>query len=312
MVSSNLSQNCPHILPFEDVYLVKRDEFEKLFPRNVVTHMEEYQRRIPNFQPPKGYFLFPEARNLPVVVATRISLSFPVLISMIPLHTIGHDVEPKVRFDFKLDPEQPERAPLIVLKKQSGDNQWVEVRSSMTIDEKDLQPNWFSDGGICSNFPIHFFDSWLPTRPTFGVNLTSQLGEQSIRGAAKRRRFSCVAQQPLPAGYAVLPSAVSYDTDVYLPQPGSETAPEEKVLKRLAEVMTPVATTGVRPFDHIKLMKDQRDPAQNFPYVRDQAWCKNAENRLTAISKAISGWGPPDLSEEPPLPEPVLRVAPEI
>ena len=30
---------------------------------------------------------------------------------------------------------------------------------------------WFSDGGICSNFPVHFFDGVMPTRPTFGVNL---------------------------------------------------------------------------------------------------------------------------------------------
>jgi hypothetical protein len=29
----------------------------------------------------------------------------------------------------------------------------------------------FSDGGICSNFPVHFFDGPLPSRPTFGVNL---------------------------------------------------------------------------------------------------------------------------------------------
>ena len=31
----------------------------------------------------------------------------------------------------------------------------------------------FSDGGISSNFPMHFFDSLLPTRPTFGINLAS-------------------------------------------------------------------------------------------------------------------------------------------
>ena len=28
-----------------------------------------------------------------------------------------------------------------------------------------------SDGGITSNFPIHFFDGPLPSRPTFGINL---------------------------------------------------------------------------------------------------------------------------------------------
>jgi hypothetical protein len=32
-------------------------------------------------------------------------------------------------------------------------------------------PHCLSDGGIASNFPIHFFDGWLPGRPTFGLNL---------------------------------------------------------------------------------------------------------------------------------------------
>jgi hypothetical protein len=30
---------------------------------------------------------------------------------------------------------------------------------------------WFTDGGVTSNFPIHFFDSVLPLWPTFGINL---------------------------------------------------------------------------------------------------------------------------------------------
>jgi predicted acylesterase/phospholipase RssA len=30
---------------------------------------------------------------------------------------------------------------------------------------------WFTDGGVTSNFPIHFFDAWLPKRPTFGLDL---------------------------------------------------------------------------------------------------------------------------------------------
>jgi hypothetical protein len=31
-------------------------------------------------------------------------------------------------------------------------------------------PHWFSDGGIGSNFPVHFFDTWLPGRPTFALS----------------------------------------------------------------------------------------------------------------------------------------------
>ena len=37
--------------------------------------------------------------------------------------------------------------------------------------------HWFSDGGISSNFPIHFFDSWMPTRPTFGLSLGGGSGK---------------------------------------------------------------------------------------------------------------------------------------
>ncbi|TKC96440.1 patatin-like phospholipase family protein [Polyangium fumosum] len=35
----------------------------------------------------------------------------------------------------------------------------------------ELRRHWFSDGGIGINFPIHFFDSWFPRFPTFGINL---------------------------------------------------------------------------------------------------------------------------------------------
>jgi hypothetical protein len=30
--------------------------------------------------------------------------------------------------------------------------------------------HWFSDGGIASNFPVHFFDAWVPSRPTFALS----------------------------------------------------------------------------------------------------------------------------------------------
>ena len=32
---------------------------------------------------------------------------------------------------------------------------------------------WFSDGGICTNFPIHLFDSFIPSWPTFAISLES-------------------------------------------------------------------------------------------------------------------------------------------
>jgi predicted acylesterase/phospholipase RssA len=71
-----------------------------------------------------------------------------------------------------------------------------------------LQQNWFSDGGIASNFPIHFFDAWLPRRPTFGVNLVSLPDEQIEGTESVKEGTMSVANDPLsnPAGQAQLPS----------------------------------------------------------------------------------------------------------
>ena len=46
----------------------------------------------------------------------------------------------------------------------------------------------FSDGGISSNFPMHFFDSLLPSRPTFGVDLTPPHPHHPERDLAPRLR----------------------------------------------------------------------------------------------------------------------------
>ncbi len=70
---------------------------------------------------------------MPVVVAARLSLSFPGLISAVPLHAVDAS------------------------RKEVADR--VPVRC------------WFSDGGITSNFPIHFFDALWPGRPTFALDL---------------------------------------------------------------------------------------------------------------------------------------------
>jgi predicted acylesterase/phospholipase RssA len=75
-----------------------------------------------------GHNFFPTA-DLPVVVAVRLSLSFPLLMSAVRLWS-PHPTKPG-----------------------------------------EVMENWFSDGGISSNFPIHFFDSWYPGRPTFGLDL---------------------------------------------------------------------------------------------------------------------------------------------
>jgi predicted acylesterase/phospholipase RssA len=77
-----------------------------------------------------GLLQLPAPEHLPVLLATRMSLSFPLLFSAVPL--------------------------------------WA-------IDSSGRQPVfrrcWFSDGGICSNFPMHLFDGLVPRWPTFGISL---------------------------------------------------------------------------------------------------------------------------------------------
>jgi hypothetical protein len=115
-------------------FVFKRSEWEKLFPARV---MEYLLRNCPRFMPPAGesgeFYCFPDEAHLPLVVATRMSLSFPGLICAVPLW----------RRDFTLKPEEQDK----------------------------LRRCLFSDGGLSSNFPIHFFDHLLPNHPTFAITL---------------------------------------------------------------------------------------------------------------------------------------------
>jgi hypothetical protein len=86
----------------------------------------------------------PSNVNLPVVVAVRMSLSFPALLSAVPLYAV----------DFT-----------------RKSNQRPADASTFTLRATRI---WFSDGGIASNMPLHFFDAPLPGHPTFAVDLKSE------------------------------------------------------------------------------------------------------------------------------------------
>jgi hypothetical protein len=94
----------------------------------------------------------PDAEHLPVIVATRLSLSFPLLISAVPLYAV--------------DWQHP-------MTRRSIDryDAGVPTEADPEPDELVFSRLWFSDGGFCSNFPVHFFDAALPARPTFAINL---------------------------------------------------------------------------------------------------------------------------------------------
>ena len=147
MMTTALNLGRPFRLPFRDpdrLFYFSKEDFDKLFPPFVVEHMIAHARVDEDIPPQvkgaKRLYGFPDGRHLPVVVATRMSLSFPILLSAVPLYAV----------DFTLTENQA--------KKDRG----IAPRAERC---------WFSDGGICSNLPIHFFDAPLPLWPTFAINL---------------------------------------------------------------------------------------------------------------------------------------------
>lgn len=152
MMTTCLTHGRPYRLPFrndEDVrennqFWFKEEDFRRLFPASVVNWMIQHGRQpgpgplskqIHEQRKREGFHPLPPPGDLPVVVGVRMSLSFPVLLSAVPLYAAD----------------------------RSEDH-----------DNHALERCWFSDGGVCSNFPVHFFDSPLPRWPTLSLDLEAK------------------------------------------------------------------------------------------------------------------------------------------
>ena len=136
VMTTNLTHGRPYRIPFDSrVFYFDPMEWTALFGRDLVNWLVEHtegDEEIATAQSGRQILPLPEMPDLPVVIAVRMSLSFPVLISAVPLYAVDRTRTRK--------PAVAERC-------------------------------WFSDGGITSNLPIHFFDSPLPRWPTFAINL---------------------------------------------------------------------------------------------------------------------------------------------
>lgn len=145
MMTTNLTQGRPMAMPWtEQGFFFSPSEWAKLFPPDVVEWLqrpehaaevpvgardaEEYRALLERAHA-LGLQPLPPPDKLPILVGVRMSLSFPVLISAVPLTAIDW----------------------------SADGRFV--------------TNWFTDGGLCANLPVHFFDAPLSTRPTFAIDL---------------------------------------------------------------------------------------------------------------------------------------------
>ena len=137
MMTTSLMEERPYTLPMPEDhrFVFEKSEWDRIFPSGVMAFLTSQCDR---FTPAAGeageYYHFPDPARLPLIVGARMSLSFPLLISGVPLW----------RRDFTLLEE---------------------------AERNKLRRCLFSDGGLSSNFPIHFFDRLLPNTPTFAISL---------------------------------------------------------------------------------------------------------------------------------------------
>jgi hypothetical protein len=138
MITTNVTLGRPVRLPLQESstrLFFQREQLAAFLPpevmRGVMAVAQPYQAKLGRDPPAsartEGYYELPRA-DLPIVVAARLSLSFPLLFSAVPLWAVDYE-----------HPRKP------------------------------LERCWFSDGGLCSNFPVHLFDSAIPRWPTFGM-----------------------------------------------------------------------------------------------------------------------------------------------
>lgn len=135
-MTTDLSSKRPYRLPLATrIHYFSEAEIRRLFPDRIVDYLcQTGQPRAPRATDPadlpNDLYQLPTGDAFPVYLVARMSLSFPGLISGVPLWRIDY-----------------------------------------TSRQEPFRRCLFSDGGISSNFPIHFFDSFLPSRPTFGIAL---------------------------------------------------------------------------------------------------------------------------------------------
>jgi predicted acylesterase/phospholipase RssA len=150
MVTTSLTMGRPFRVPFAyDLFYFRREEFERFFPEYVVAWLCEHARPPKQGDPhsaarrsflaERGYLPLPSAGDVPIVVGARLSLSFPLLLSAVRLYAIDYTLPYN-----QTHPEAPK-----------------------------IEPVWFSDGGLSSNFPISFFDAPIPQWPTLAITLES-------------------------------------------------------------------------------------------------------------------------------------------
>jgi predicted acylesterase/phospholipase RssA len=209
VMTTAVSQQMCFSVPFRgDVnFYYDPDEWARLFPEPVMQWLQRVsaldardaqaadarvQRVVhaPPGQASRVLARLPNNVNLPVVVAVRMSLSFPGLLSAVPLYAVDYTRH------FNQRPAQAD----------ATSSEPFTLRATRV---------WFSDGGIASNMPLHFFDAPLPGHPTFAVNLKREHPDYPIDASRK------AAEQ---AGRVYLPQGNRGGLQRHWPEPKDDSA----------------------------------------------------------------------------------------
>ena len=156
MFTSNLTHGMPLKLPFTDLsarLFYDPSEWQAFFPEPVMSYLQRVSKPYVKLSEEEPDAVMFDCNNpsdpackriveipiaqLPVLVATRMSMSFPILFSAIPVYSINFGNENK--------------------------------------SQRVFGKCYLSDGGISSNFPIQLFDSPVPRWPTFGLYLDQRI-----------------------------------------------------------------------------------------------------------------------------------------
>ncbi|OBB91392.1 patatin-like phospholipase family protein [Mycobacterium sp. 852002-40037_SCH5390672] len=180
VMTTNLTRRQPMPMPWATKeYFFEPAEMRALFPEDVVQWMEDHPPPLtpgPDGKPPSDIVTraqkllraqagskrpWPAPDDVPVIVATRMSLSFPLLITAVALYAV----------DYSLVANQKASAAAQKWLRDNPNRPAAEGARDLSDIPLIFDRNWFSDGGICANLPVHFFDTPLPGRPTYAIDL---------------------------------------------------------------------------------------------------------------------------------------------
>ncbi|MEM7403667.1 MAG: hypothetical protein AAF458_00180 [Pseudomonadota bacterium] len=176
-MTTDLSSGRPYQLPLQtSIHYFSEREFKRLFPEHVVEYLVGGQQALTEDlgEAPRDLYQLPVGDDFPILLLARMSLSFPILFQTVPLYRRDYGLRRNKATDdaVSTDPASHENASVLDSAEKSS------VTTRPGIVDAPLRRCLFSDGGLSSNFPVHFFDSLLPSRPTFGISLAPHSEER--------------------------------------------------------------------------------------------------------------------------------------